>query len=376
MWSLSTWFPIAALILLLVQLIAPVVAYLVTGWMRRKNSIMEAFDDDSAKDYFDTFHAQAREELRKAKDIEKRKALKEKIEKAMLSKYYDLRFSRWKFFVPSAIGFAVAILFLGFCAIALHTWLSGQRFTIPGDESIRTGVVFAIIGGYTWVMYDIILKSCNERLNPRDLYWASFRLIISAPAGYAMGLLAAPGIRETIAFCLGAFPAWTLRSLARRIVAASLPTDSASGESGTELVALPSIDVNGAQSLFDEGITTIHELANWDPVELTMRLGQPFSYIVGIISDALLWQYLGTKDNFDKFRIRGVNGAYDCCLLNYDLHETDDEDDQKKARAVLKDLAAALSIDVASAENLVWNVAMDPNALFIFAVWGDIRDYE
>ena len=362
MWPLSTWFPIATLILLLVLVVAPVLGYCVSGWVRRKNSIMEAFDDDSAKVYLDTFHSQERDKLIG------------ETEKAKLLSYYNSHFSRWKFFFPGVIGLAVTTLLLGFCAISLHIWLSCEQDADSCIAPMRAGVVLAIFGGYVWVLYDIILKSYNDRLNPRDLYWASFRLVISAPAGYAISLLASSAIRDTIAFCLGAFPAWTLRSLLRRIAAASLPADSASGETGTDLVGLPSVDVNTAQALSDEGITTICELANWDPVELTMRLGQPFSYIVGLISDALLWQYVGTKDRFDACRIRGVNGAYDCCLLNEDLSEDADEEDQRDALEILNDLATTFQIRVAGMKNLIWNVAMDPNARFIFAVWGDIEN--
>jgi hypothetical protein len=355
MLSLDNVFPIVAVTLLLVLLVAPVLAFCRRGWQIRKNSILSDFDNGSAKIYLETFHGNEFSDVPKADAMQK------------LAAHYDKHFSRRSFICPGIIGLAVAATLIIPCGASIHNWLRQQDIQSGPFPMV---VVLAIAGGYVWVLFDVILKSYNQFLTPRDLYWAAFRLVICVPAGYALGALNST-LTYPIAFCLGALPAWTIRSIARRIVYRSTLTDDPRSDYFSQLVALPSVDIDAAQAMYDEGITCIDQLASWDPVKLTIRLGQPFTYVVAIMSDALLWVYLRSPEKLDAFRVCGVNGAYDCALLSYDLYDTEDVDDRKDARDIVKHLAKdVLKIPTAGIKLLLYDVANDPNTRFIYAVWG------
>lgn len=292
----------------------------------------------------------------------------EKVFKGAFAAFYKKRFGLWRFICPFILMICVAVPLLGLATSSVLNWIKHQ--------SIETGplpaqIVLAILGGYVWVLYDVVLKSTNESLLPRDLYWAAFRMLVSVPAGWALKPFD-ERLKLPLAFCIAALPAWSLQSIARRIAYQIVGANKDAADTVNELVSLPCIDFSTAQNLSDEGITSISQLANWDPVELTIRLGLPFSYVVGIVGDALLWSYLNNKDRMDAFRMRGISGAFDCRLFLYDLTETDDPQDKKDAQDTLADLSTALKVSPGGITILIWNVANDPNSRFIYAVWGDI----
>jgi len=349
--------------LFLVLLAAPIVGFLGRGWRLRKESILSQFDSDAAQQYFETFHgapSPPEGDPKKGDQSAKRE----------LEKYYDKRFSRLLYICPAILLLATAVGFLIPAATSLSTWL--QTRNLDGAP-LPIVVILAFMGGYVWVLYDSITQSSNGSVRPQDLYWYAFRLLISIPVGYSIGLLATESIRLPVAFCLGAIPAWTLRSLFRRIAVRAANSEDAAHNTVTELISLPGIDMDIAQSLSDENITTIQQLATCDPVDLTIRLRQPFSYVVGIMSDAILWYYLGSRQNLESFRLRGICGAYDCALLNVDLDNAENLQYQKAATDVVADLATALNVKEAGIRTLIWNVAHDPNTRFLFSVWGAIE---
>jgi hypothetical protein len=421
-------------VVLILLLIAPVVTYWIWGYRRRKKNILGSLDGHASKVYLETFHPNdyaplrgkarelkaaklevtkfeaaklAAEKLETAKrkvaqldeatpdadaakrevatlEAEKREveelkapnleaakqnlAELDKFFKDKLASFYNKRFGLWRFICPFILMICVAALLLGSATLPILNWINLQRIDAG---PLPPEVVLAIFGGYVWVLYDIVLKSTNEFLLPRDLYWAAFRMLASVPAGCAFAPFDTH-LKYPLAFSVAALPAWSLQSIARRITYRIVGADQSAADTVNELVSLPCIDFSTAQNLSDEGITSISQLANWDPVELTIRLGLPFSYVVGIIGDALLWNYLNSKDRMEAFRLRGISGAFDCNLFWYDLTETGDPGDKADAEQTLQDLSDALKISPGGLKILIWNVAYDPNSRFIYAVWGDI----
>jgi hypothetical protein len=349
----ATWAPAAGISLLLVLLAWPVIAFCAWGWLRRKHSILSEFNPKAARLYLETFHAIY---------IDKKEA------EARLNQLYDAQFSRLQFLPPLLLMLSLAAILLTASALSVNEWLI--QHSIDGGQ-FPAVMVFAFLGGYMWVLYDLMLKSYSELLSPRDLNWGIFRLFISIPAGFAVSKIVPTDVELPVAFCLGALPTRSIMSLARRFVYTTLRSKGAISDIGLALLALPGVDMNVAEAMLDEGITTIQQLASWDPVRLTIRLGQPFSYVVGLIGDALLWCYLGSQELMTAFRHCGVNGAYDCRLLIYDLYESEDKTDRKDAATVVEHLAKILAVPPAGIETILWNVAYDPSTKFIFAVWGD-----
>jgi hypothetical protein len=353
--EVADWFSFAIFLLLLILICAPVIYFCRVGWRRRKSVILANFTRRSAQRYLETFHSNELQDARGS-------ALQR------LSRHYDKSFSRRSFLCPSLLGILTSTLLVGPCAISLRFWLQERT---PSTHPFPIIVMVALFGGYMFVLYDLILKSYSMLLAPRDIYWGTYRLIISAPFGYAISYVA-PSLALPTAILVGAFPTRTILSLGRRIVYGALKADGESKTEGMNLLAIPGIDVYIADAMMDEGITSIQQLANSDPVHLTIRLGQPFGFIVSVIGDALLWCYLDSKDAFAVYRMCGVNGAYDCRLLLADL-EGRNAKYQANAQQIVAHLASALKVPTAGIENVIWNVANDPNSRFLYSVWGNIK---
>ena len=284
-----------------------------------------------------------------------------------LAKFYDKEFSRLRFIFPAILGLAIAAALLVACAVAFRNW----NWTSMEGQTSRAVLVMAVLGGYTWVTYDLTAKSYSGLLSPQDLNWASFRLFVNVPAGFAVSQFYTSAAIP-LAFLLGAMPTHSLTSALRRTVYGLLRSEEANNDVRMPLLALPGINMNVAEAMLAEGINSIQQLASSDPVRLTIRLGQSFSYIVGLTSDALLWCYLGSEKYMSAFRLSGINGAYDCRLLLNDLYDLKKgEPDQKDAQAIVDHLAKTLEVPSAAIETILWNVAYDPTTKFIYAVWGD-----
>ena len=355
--EIPSLFPITSLITLLVLLATPIIIFCSRGWKHRKDNVLSAFTDVAATRYFEAFHPA---EL--AWNPKKLAAAN------LLARHYNFQFGRLRFVVPTLLILAVAFILLAPSAVSLGEWVERKR---DAESSLFPLVlVLAILGGYIWVLYDLILKSLNELLSPRDVYWGIFRLVIGAPVGFVLAK-ASPvaDLNYAVAFCIGAFPTRQIFTLMRRIYQKATSSAGAQdGHEGSELQSLPSIDLRMSEILQDEGITSIHHLANCDPVRLTIQTGLPFSYIVGIMGDAILWTYLGNKENMEAFRLCGINGAYDCALLQNDLTGADLAN-KADALAIIKHLADGIKVPEAGLYVLLWNVAHDPNTMFIVAVW-------
>src|SRR5262245_2788115 len=97
--------------------------------------------------------------------------------------YFDTQFGRRRFIVPIALLLLFAILLLFLCARSAIRWHLGDL----NDGPLSLAVVLAILGGYTWVMYDLIDRTGHDDLRPVDLFRSSFRLLIAVPVGYAFG---------------------------------------------------------------------------------------------------------------------------------------------------------------------------------------------
>jgi hypothetical protein len=133
-----------------------------------------------------------------------------------------------------------------------------------------------------------------------SLYDGSFRFLIAVPVAYSLTwLVDAAGETETVqaasnavAFGLGTFPTSTLLTFLRRNVASRLNLSDDSNKGKNELETIEGINTSLAERFAEIGITTFHELAYEDPIQLTMRMNLPFRVILDLMSQALLALYV------------------------------------------------------------------------------------
>lgn len=127
-------------------------------------------------------------------------------------------------------------------------------------------------------------------------------MTVAPMLGYAIGTVAG-GADTTalVAFTISALPfgdiiTW-LRSAAAR--AANVKDDSKPAPD--RLINLPGVDSIIETRLQDQGISTIMQMCDVDPVQLSMRTGLDFPFIIRLVDEALVWSFVGD-------RLRALNG--------------------------------------------------------------------
>jgi hypothetical protein len=217
-----------------------------------------------------------------------------------------------------------------------------------------------------WVLNDQITRWWYADLSPGDLFWASFRFAIAIPLGYAISQFAAESIGPAIAFLLGAFPTNSLFSILRKLGREKLNLGEGSGNVESELQVLHGIDARKAERFAEEGITTVSQLAYFDPIRLTIRTNLGYSYIVDCVGQALLWIY--TEQDEDKWRKVGLRSAFEIINL-WNAFTGNIQADRDKAVAIIRLLASQLTTDEMAVRNVIEEVAGDPYSEFIYNTW-------
>jgi hypothetical protein len=336
-----------AMILLFLLLLAPVTAFLCSGWSVRRRNVVDGFSEDAIRFYFRAFHAHSKDPQ---DDIHERFNL-----------YYNSQFGRQRFVLP-------LILFAAICGLLL-CWSTFSIADLLQTGTVSTGklplvAVVAVMGAYMWALYDEIAKWYSSDLSPNDIYWWCFRFSIAAPMGYAAQSAFTDKLSLPIVFLLGAFPTIQLMTIARRIATRKLGFADSKDREVSELQSLQCVDVPKAEQFAAEGITTILQFAYSDPIKLTIRTGLSYSYIVDCTCQALLWIYV--EHDITKLRKCGLRSAFEVLDLWLDLQTSD-----AKARAeqVLREAAAVIGCPETSLRNIFEQVALDPYTQFLFLSW-------
>jgi hypothetical protein len=421
--------------LLLVLLLMPAINFLwFGGWANRKSQILSSFKESAVVYYLQRFHgAEARELIRKLetleltadqsrKDVaqkhqeldaataalkglpadakpEERNAHQQKVDELQrqaqhtaqelntadgklaaaqqegldwLQRYYNGQFGKRGFMIPLALLFAIAAFFISFCVLtALRL---KEKLAADDAETIAVlTVVLAILGGYTWVVSDLIDRARRDDLTASDLLWSSFRLVIAVPVGYAFGKVFNSANALPMAYLLGTLPTGTLMTIGRRAVAKWVQSSDTGDQSQTEIQKLVSVDIRTAERLADEGITSNNQLAYADPVRLCIRTGINFGAILCSAGEALLAMYLTERGAIDKEKLSavrkyGISGAYECAFLWRDLNNPAK---QARADAIVTSLAHDLGAGYTKEGvlNILFQVATDPYTQFQLEVW-------
>jgi hypothetical protein len=143
----------------------------------------------------------------------------------------------------------------------------------------------------------------------------------------------------------------------------------------TELLKLQGIGRSQAEAFSEERINTILQLAYSDPVDLALRTGFSFSYVVDCCSQALLW--LSFESDLPKMRRYALRGAQEVCAFVNQLCESTGQDPERMkmeralAEKTLPKLAAEVGLEVDVLRKTFDEITYDPYTQFLVNVWQD-----
>ncbi len=333
-------------------LFAPIVHYLISGWVARRREILSSFTEETVLRYYQVFFSA------EVKDI--------KDPTLDFVNFYGKRFGRQHFIIPGVCLFFVSGFILVLVSWTVLFWLreeNSHQLVLPPIA------VSAVAGAYMWVLHDFIRRIQERDLGPTNLFWASFRLLVSAPLGFAITTLFRDEVGVAIAVLLGAFPTRTLFTIARRTVRSRLNLGDLREERSYELEALQGILRNQAERFADEGVASILQLAYSDPIDLTMRTNFSFSYVVDCCSQALAWLYFGQDlTKMWRFGIRGGQEIYSI-ISEIDNNDTSKTREKERAEKCLEEISKEIDLDREVVERTMREIAEDPYTLFLCEVW-------
>jgi hypothetical protein len=325
--------------------------YVTNGWAWRANIISTSLTDEAKDLYLHLYH-QHKLDLDTAPK--------------RFTDFYRKWYGRTRLVVPSCIVALITFVYALLMALAAVQGL-WPATTAWLPIILHPTALGAIAGAYTLISLDSIGRVSQRDLSPEDLYLQALRLIAAVPIGYAFYVLN-PTTAPFIGFAVAAFPlqqiADMLRQQAASRMGATLPPDVVADV----LTRLSGVDTPTADRIRSIGITTITQLANSDPMQLSMRTNLNFSFVLDLTSQALAWVYLEGK--LDTLRPMGLRGA---CELGVLQQEADNPASPLNANAlrVIAQLPYALaaaggsSLTVEQIRNVLHQIAADNRTLFL-----------
>lgn len=359
-------FSVAATIALTALALYPIVHFMVRGWAIKKDDIFSSFSEQAKILYLKTFLKLNLADGAAAKTF---------------NEIYGKRYGRGKFVGP-AILFAVvcfAAMFLlcesgvsdiwAFAACTAKTKLACPNGALP-FLIIPAVPAAGISGAYLWLVADLISKARRLDLAPADILGSALRLAMAAALSYAITGMGGDKslVASALAFALGAFPLDAVRIIIRRIATKNFGLQVGIDDTSTDqIIKINGIDHPAADRLMDADISTIAQLAYCDPVQLCMRTGFLFDFIVDVVSQALAWNYF--EEKLDKLRSAGLRGAMEINDVLTDLRNLDEPDAAGRAARIMDEAAEIAGLSPLTFYNACDEVAGDPYTVFLCNTW-------
>jgi hypothetical protein len=328
------------------MVIVPILLYLFRPWATRRDKLFSNLDSDSLMLYYRQFYPDLKPSLDSVRSDFK--------------KYFNRHNGRRYYFLPIVILVVITAVTAAAAARTLQVW----QKVAPHEYMLPWIVAGALAGGFIWVINDLIDRLRRRDFTVSDVYNSIFRILIAAPFGWAFAQVVKTDVGVPLAFLLGAFPTGTLFTIARRLAATKLGVSEDPDSGELELEKLQSITKTNAERFYDEGISTIVQLAYTDPIDLTIRTNFDFNYVIDCISQALLWIYF--EDKTHMLAIYSLRGAQEAAYL---VRALSDPQKQAQALATLNAVAGALNLPPASVQTTLGQVEADPYTEFICSIW-------
>jgi hypothetical protein len=293
---------------------------------------------------------------------------------------YSVSFGRSKFIVPASLLVALLVALSVLAANAVRPHFA-PFFGLPGTSATTPYVVSVALagfaGGYMWVLVYIMRRLQERLLTPFDLYAGCIRMVLCVPVALAVTALFRGALQEhallAVAFMLGAFPMSSLVTFMRRTAASKLKMEESFDDQATNLTRLQGIGRDDAETFAKEGISTILQLAYSDPVDITIRTGFSFSYVVDCCSQALAW--VSFEDDLTRLKHFSLRGAMEICTLVYELsrqtgqEESVMDEEEAWAKGTLTAVAKELNTNEVALRRTFDEIAFDPYTQFLYDVW-------
>ena len=338
-----------------ILIMAPVTRFLYVGWAAKREDIMDGQSTDARHKYFAMFH--------RTMSIDKKDAFDK------FDEFYIQWYGR-KRYTPAATLLLFVGLVSSYVGISSAMCWNGSVAKDQSPVLLPPLALYALSGGYLWVVNDLISRSRKLDLAPSDIYWGVLRLVVAIPLGYGMSSFFSDidSVRNFIAFSAGAFPLSDILTNIRKMSLTKSGLKIPDVIGNDNVINLIGINADVAERLANEDITTITQLAYCDPIRLTMRSSLTFNFVTDCMNQALAWEYMEARMN--KLRPLGLRGAVEIRHLYHNI-EMGTAAEKKAANSVLDCAAKILEQDRITLKMAFFEISEDPFTAYLESIWTD-----
>jgi len=338
-----------------ILIMASLTRFLYVGWAAKREDIMDGQSADARHKYFAMFH--------RTKSIDKKNAFKR------FDEFYIQWYGR-KRYVPAATLLFFVGLVSSYVGISSAMYLNGSIAKEQAPVLLPPLALYALSGGYLWVVNDFIRRSRKLDLAPSDINWGVLRLVVAIPLGYGMSsfFFDIESVRNFIAFSAGAFPLSDILTNLRKMSLTKSGLKDSDAIGNDNVINLVGVNADVAERLANEDITTITQLAYCDPIRLTMRSNLTFNFVTDCMNQALAWEYM--EDRMNKLRPLGLRGAVEIRHLYHNI-ETGTAAEKEAANSVLDCAAKILEQDRITLKMAFFEISEDPFTTYLESIWTD-----
>lgn len=328
---------------------APLIRFVVLDWDTRYLEFLNRLNSDALTAYLQQFWEKRTMDdprfiawrLEECPDKATTQAQIDRSMDAIFEALYHEQYGRSAFFMPMALLFFSIFISTVFGILAY----SHQTTIAIENTDVTVIAIASITGAYMYIVSDSIQNVRQRSLNSSTVYWYTLRMILAIPIGVALTSLIAQDAQPFVAFGLGALPMDQIIKGLRHLSTEKLNLTVAEEESD-QLIKLEGVTARISSLLIAEGVDSIDQIINVDPVLLSIRTGLAFKFILHLGSQAIVRRHLG--ETTEKLIPLGLANARSIADLVDDLDDKNGADAKSRAEAVL---AAATALVMSASNN-------------------------
>jgi len=221
---------------------------------------------------------------------------------------FNLYYGPITYVLPIVMNVAVISLgvMVGMIRVGVPFALPPGTATLVSSAPLTLSLGFA--GAYLLSLYDTLRRARSSDLSVYSLHFTWVHMVLASILAPLVSKAFTTGVAEVVAFGVGAFPLKDtfdyLKSMTRKKL--DLTADP------EEVKQLPlglvqGLDRLAVERLEEEGITSLVDLAYFDPVKLLLKTNKPWAWVIDVIDQALLINYTGAK--IEPLRLIGIRGS-------------------------------------------------------------------
>ena len=237
---------------------------------------------------------------------------------------FDLYYGPVTYVLPIVMN--VIVIAVGITVVMVHLKIP---FLLPEAvvnmvRSTPVTVSLGFAGAYILSLYDTLRRCRESDLSVYSLHFTWVHMVLAsiiAPLICNMFVFSQP-IGQFVAFGIGLFPIKDTFEYFRNATKKRLDIKiDQHPPIGLPMELAQGLNKTVVDRLEEEGITSLVDLAYSDPIKLFLKTNYPWAWVIDVMDQALLINYLGAK--IDSLRPIGIRGSIEMSVLGESQITTD-----------------------------------------------------